>query len=209
MREAAAATDLAALAKAALYYEPAVDALVPPGRRGSAAYWCQSNRASPALRGLATLAECLAVVDGAVAAAAATITAGADLSRAVVEAVNLFPAASAYGRAHGKHHDFVRGKVYKWDLTGMMPAGRGTVEFRQPAGSLTADDAAGWITLAVAFVAGALVVGPGLGGGSGGSGNGSAGASVEELWELLATGAEMVGWDGLGAVEGLFARRSA
>lgn len=132
-----------------------------------------------------------------------------------MEAMNLFPASSAYGRAHGKHKDFVRGKVYKWDFSGMLlsPSSssssssgsgsvRGTVEFRQPSGSLVADDAAGWITLAAAFVAGAMVVGPSLGGDVG-----DRGASPEELWALLVSGGEMLGWDGLGAVEGLFARR--
>ncbi|KAK3339935.1 putative amidoligase enzyme-domain-containing protein [Lasiosphaeria hispida] len=196
------ASGLAALGKAALYYEPALDRLVPPARRGSSAYWCQSNRASPGLRGLASLGDCLAVLDAAEAAGTA---------RAVVEAVNLFPAASAYGRAHAKVRDFVRGKVYKWDFTGMLapPGGagggqtvRGTVEFRQPSGSLVADDAAAWVTLAVAFVAGAMAVGPSLGGGGVGQG-----ASMEELWALLASGAEMLGWESLGVVEGLFEQR--
>ncbi|KAK0704580.1 putative amidoligase enzyme-domain-containing protein [Lasiosphaeris hirsuta] len=196
------ASGLAALAKAALYYEPALDRLVPASRRGSAAYWCQSNRASPGLRGLASLGDCLAAVDAAEAAGAV---------RPVVEVVNLFPAASAYGRAHGKVRDFVRGKVYKWDFTGMLSASsggaggqtvRGTVEFRQPSGSLVADDAAAWVTLAVAFVAGAMAVGLSLGGGGI-----DHGASMEELWALLASGAEMLGWESLGAVEGLFEQR--
>ncbi|KAK0703909.1 putative amidoligase [Lasiosphaeria miniovina] len=191
------ATDLAALAKAALYYEPALDVLVPAGRRGTAAYWCQSNRANPALAGRG-LAECLAVVDAVSGDA-----------RAVVEAVNLFPAGSAYGRAHGKLKDFVRGKVYKWDFTGMLQGGgggaRGTVEFRQAPGSLVADDAAAWVTLAVAFVVGATAVGARLGGPEV---DVTGGAGPDELWALLAAGAEALGWESLGAVEGLFARRA-
>ncbi|KAK3944364.1 putative amidoligase enzyme-domain-containing protein [Diplogelasinospora grovesii] len=187
--------ELAALAKAVLYYEPALDQLVPPGRRSSTAYWCQSNRVNPSLCSLANLADCLAVIDAAAASS------GAGNVRPVVEAMNLFPAASAYGRAHGKKQDFVRGKVYKWDFTGMLPPhGRGTVEFRQAPGSLIADDATAWITLTAAFVMGAMAVGPQLSGVGGGGG-----ASLEDLWALLTGGAQALGWDGLGAVEGLFA----
>lgn len=189
------AAGLAALAKSALYYEPALDLLVPPARRDSSAYWCQSNRASPALRNY-SLNDCLALLDNTTS------------SRAVIEAVNLFPAASAYGRAHGKHKDFVRGKVYKWDFTGMLSSSsstsdktvKGTVEFRQPAGSVDAEEAVAWVTLAAAFVAGAMVVGPSLGE------VGEQGASAEELWALLTTGAEVLGWEGLGSVGELFAR---
>ncbi|KAK1751288.1 putative amidoligase enzyme-domain-containing protein [Echria macrotheca] len=191
-----AAAGLAALAKAALYYESALDLLVPDARRGSVAYWCQSNRASPRIAGY-SLAECLAQLDDASTGSA----------RDVVECVNMFPASSAYGRAHGKQKDFIRGKVYKWDLSGMVPGGsgsdknvKGTVEFRQPAGSVSADEASAWVTLAAAFVAGAMVVGPSLGG------VGEQGASAEELWALLTTGGEVLGWESLGGVEVLFAR---
>lgn len=259
------AQELAALAKAALYYEPALDLLVPANRRGSAAYWCQSNRANPTLRQVEAggLGSCLTLLDGIAAAGsgavpfqddyqygeedeaspgessssfsssstAATSSAGTGgeyeaqlqqtrMTRNIVAAMNLFPANSAYGRSHGKKKDFLRGKVYKWDFTGMLPsssssskdnvgAGRGTVEFRQPPGSLSAEDAAGWITLAVAFVVGAMAVGPRLGLGAGLGGGDEIqmqGASPEELWELLAGGAEVLGWESLGVVEGLFAR---
>jgi hypothetical protein len=185
-------TALVALAKCALYYEPALDLLVPTGRRGSTAYWCQSNRSSPALRPLTSLGDCLSLLDDAEATGSV---------RPVVEAVNLFPAASAYGRAHGKHKDFVRGKVYKWDFTGMLSGSRGTVEFRQPSGSVSGEEAAAWVTLAGAFVAGAMAVGTSLGGDVG-----EQGATAEELWALLVSGGEMLGWEGLGGVEGLFER---
>ncbi|KAK0624098.1 putative amidoligase [Immersiella caudata] len=183
---------LAALAKCALYYEPALDLLVPPGRRGSTAYWCQSNRSSPALHPLTSTLDCLSLLDDAEATGSV---------RPVVEAMNLFPAASAYGRAHGKHKDFIRGKVYKWDFTGMLAGSRGTVEFRQPSGSVSGEEAAAWVTLAAAFVAGAMAVGPSLGGDVG-----EHGATAEELWAILVSGGEMLGWEGLGGVEGLFER---
>jgi len=82
---------------------------------------------------------------------------------------------------------------------------KGTVEFRQPAGSVDAQEAVAWVTLATAFVAGAMVVGPSLGGGGDVR---EQGASPEELWALLTAGAEVLGWDmdGLGGVGELFAR---
>lgn len=107
--------------------------------------------------------------------------------------MNLFPASSAYGRAHGKKTDFVRGKVYKWDLTGVLLAGRGDVEFRQAPGSLGADEAVGWVMLGVGFVAGSV----------GGGWMGGEGGTREELWEVLCAGAGVLGWE-VGGVEGLF-----
>lgn len=229
-----AADELASLAKAALYFEPALDALVPPERAVGGAYWCQSNRASQALRGYPALSACSAVIDGGVynggsdpdsspaSDSSNGLVDGGQLAgtRAVVEAMNLFPAASAYGRAHGKKADFVRGKVFKWDFSGMLPAaahgsrpaksgqpsvpdsaGRGTVEFRQPPGSLTAGQVRAWVTLALALVNG--VVGVGF----------SAidlerGGSLDELWAVLAAGAAGMGWGDLGVLEELFAGRA-
>ena len=179
-----------------LYHEPALDHLVPANRRGSSAYWCQSNRANPALKLYGDLGTCFDRIDQALGSSMEK-----DKVLPIVEAMNLFPAASAYGKSHGKTKDFVRGKVYKWDFTGMVPGhGRGTIEFRQAPGSLTADDAAGWVTLVVAFVAGAVSVGPFLGEGH------PDGATPDELWALLAQGAEALGWESLGAAEDLFAR---
>ncbi len=185
--------ELAALAKATLYFEPALDALVPSGRRDSAAYWCQSNHANPSLKDYA-LTDCFAILDHS-----------SSSTRAVVESVNLCPASSAYGRAHGKKHDFIRGKVYKWDFTGMLSkaaggTGLGTIEFRQPPGSLSSADASGWVTLALAFVTavttdGFEIVDP------------ENGATIEELWALLTNGASTLGWDDAELLEDLFSRR--
>ncbi len=188
--------ELAVLAKAALYHETALDHLVPAVRRGSSAYWCQSNRSNPALKHLPDLDACFHRIDQAFDASR-----DKDKVLPLVEAMNLFPAASAYGKAHGKTKDFVRGKVYKWNFSGMVPGyGQGTVEFRQAPGSLVAEDAAGWITLLMAFVAGAISVGPY---GDEGSPDG---ATLDELWALLANGAQALGWESLGAVEELFSR---
>ncbi|TPX16825.1 uncharacterized protein E0L32_003387 [Thyridium curvatum] len=189
------ALELAAVAKAALYFEPAIDALAPRDRRASGTYWCQSSRASPSLRSYG-LADCLALLDHAAA--------DPGEARGVVHALNMFPAASTYGRAHGKKHDFVRGKVYKWDFSGMLPGGRGTVEFRQGGGSLDAAAASGWVALVLAFVAAATdgfgfqVLDPEEGG------------TGEELWGFVGRGMGVLGWgegDGeeLSWVGGLYA----
>lgn len=137
--------------------------------------------------------------------------------RALVETVNMFPAASAYGKAHGRKKDFVRGKVYKWDFSGMLPkkpssssssAGggpQGTVEFRQAPGSRSAEDAKGWISVVLTLVACVTTMAP-L---AGGSRLNKAGGSLEELWGVLGSGAEILGWDGVGAAANIFAKRTA
>lgn len=210
-------TELSALAKAALYFEPALDQLVPADRRASTAYWCQSNRDSVALRSL-SLQDCLVMVDAALDLPAAPMSSEPvdhELTRALVGSMNLFPATSTYGKAHGKKHDFVRGKVYKWDFSRMLPRSshskgssvslsQGTVEFRQPPGSRSAEDAKGWITLVLALVAGATKTtswAP-L------SATGVEGATIAELWTLVVTGASILGWDGVGDAAGIFSKRT-
>ncbi|KAL1861362.1 hypothetical protein Daus18300_008893 [Diaporthe australafricana] len=214
--------ELSALAKAALYFEPALDQLVPVDRRASAAYWCQSNRASVGLGSL-SLQECMAIVDAAVDLPVAPLGSGDSVesgrTRAVVGSMNLFPATSTYGRAHGKKHDFIRGKVYKWDFSRMLPRpsaskgsnnnntinlSQGTVEFRQPPGSRSAEDAKGWITLVLALVAGATRTTSWAPLGA----TGVEGAKIGELWALIVTGASVLGWDGVGDASAIFSKRT-
>ena len=117
---------LTAVAKAALYFEPALDALMPASRSGAVAnYWCQSNRNSVKLKDLpGGLEGCFALLD----AWGAGVGGGAE---PVVHAMCLFPASSPYGRSHGYKTDFVHG-VYKWDFSGLLPdTGSGTLEYRQ------------------------------------------------------------------------------
>lgn len=168
---------LAAVAKAVLYFEPALDALLPASRssngngissssssssgssgrkNGSSTtgdpYWCQSNRASVAMRTLPGLADCFALLDrccytnqqhhdnnsyyghyyGDESNNGTAIGGGGRGGvEQVVRAMCLFPATSAYGRSHGFKSDFVHG-VYKWDFSGLLPdTGAGTLEFRQ------------------------------------------------------------------------------
>lgn len=211
------ASDLAALGKAALHYESALDALVPEHRLGrtNKAYWARSNRLAPLFAGL-SLSECLARIGDAAAAAATGGLAPPTTEvsyHPVVQAMNLFPCNSVRGSSHRKQEDFLRGKGYKWDFTGMLSAheydpkeggGRGTVEFRQPPGSMTAMEAETWTKLAVAFVVGVLEVGPMLLPGKGRFSED--GASLDDLWVLLVRGGKAVGWEDLGLLEGLLGR---
>ncbi len=201
--------DLAALAKAALYFETALEALMTPFRQSTAAsptYWSQSLRShtNPSLHGL-SLSDCLAKVDAA---------AEEGTMRSLVEVVNLHSKTTRYAIAKGKTDDFIRGKTYKWDFTGLLSTTSGeregvldcgiedTVEFRQPPGSMNAEEAVGWAVLGVAFVAG--VVGAGEWRENAGGEVREEGGSLRELWDLLEKGAGEVGWDDLKAVEELF-----
>ncbi|KAJ5006368.1 hypothetical protein K4K57_011222 [Colletotrichum sp. SAR 10_99] len=124
---------LAALSKAILTYEACFDALVPADRES--AYWCQSNRWNPIMAHCQTMEDCWDILD----------TASQRGTSAVVEAMCIFPASSAYGRAHGRKKDFVHGKVYKWNFARILGNENGrTIEFRQPSGSTCAEDAIGW-----------------------------------------------------------------
>jgi hypothetical protein len=175
---------LASIAKAVLLYEPALDALLPAERKSS--YWCQSNRSNPVLKGLSTTAECFEYLDWCRSA------------DEVVRTMCLYPAKSAYGRAHGYNADFVHG-VYKWDFSGLLDAGStGTIEFRQCPGSRTADEVRTWVELAVSFVAGAIehsetgLLDP------------EAKATMDGLWWVLVSGAQGSGIGDLEGVEKLF-----
>ncbi|KAI8182202.1 hypothetical protein K4K48_009854 [Colletotrichum sp. SAR 10_66] len=141
---------LAALSKAILTYEACFDALVPADRES--AYWCQSNRWNPIMARCQTMEDCWDILD----------TASQRGTSAVVEAMCIFPASSAYGRAHGRKKDFVHGKVYKWNFARLLGNENGrTIEFRQPSGSTCAEDAIGWVLLTLTFVAGATAGGGG------------------------------------------------
>lgn len=200
------AAELALLAKAVLYFEPALDSLAPPTRRDSTTYWCQSNRASQAFRDVTNLNGCFKIVDQAVVD---NIDNEVAAMAGVVRAINLVPASCAYGRAHGKKRDFVRGKAFKWDFSNMLPkstgcgSGLGTIEFRQPPGSITADEVCTWVTLALAFVAGVTAVG------NFAVHDTDAGATPVELWNVLHSGAAFMGWEGLGTLENVLGASSS
>ncbi|KAI8625623.1 putative amidoligase enzyme-domain-containing protein [Xylariaceae sp. FL1651] len=192
---------LSSIAKAVLYFEPALDSLLPPDRATS--YWCQSNRTNPVLKPL-SLAQCFEYLD-----ACAYPPQGAG-THDVVRAMCLFPARSAYGRAHGFTEDFVHG-VYKWDFSGLIlphegGQGKGTLEFRQAPGSRSAEDVRTWVELAVAFAAGAVdVSADGYVTDTGGVGlDPNKRVRMEDLWWILSVGAQSSGIGDLRGVEKLF-----
>jgi hypothetical protein len=83
----------------------------------------------------------------------------------LVETMNLVSKTSPRDIALCMDHDFVHGKLFKWNMVGVMPSGAGidgcgraTVEFRRPPGSLSAEEAMGCVGVALAFVAGAVEV---------------------------------------------------
>ncbi|GKT54345.1 hypothetical protein ColTof4_06489 [Colletotrichum tofieldiae] len=171
-------SQLACLGKAILAYESCFDALVPKDR--ASAYWCQSNRRNPVLSRCQTLQDCLDLLDAASQRG----------TTAVVEAMCLFPASSAYGRAHGRKMDFVHGKVYKWNFARLLGHDNSrTIEFRQPSGSTCMEDAVGWVLLTLTFVAGAT------GGGNCIGPLESGGDDRLEFWHLLCHGAGVLGLD--------------
>ncbi|CAK7214315.1 hypothetical protein SBRCBS47491_002098 [Sporothrix bragantina] len=134
------------LAEAVLYYEAALDALMPAHRQtataaGTASYWCQSNRASHLFAGIETAPPQIDNIEDYVLFCRAEHKAGRavplsnadheipldtclDIVRAchdmsafsMDQAMNWMAAGSLYGRTRRMATDFVRGKVYKWNF---------------------------------------------------------------------------------------------
>jgi hypothetical protein len=211
-------TELAGVAKATLYFEQALNQLMPPARRDPESYWAKSNRSrnNPSLAGL-SLAECLAKIDTA-ATAIQGQGPGSTSLRPIVEVMNLYSKNTNFARARGRRADFIRGKTYRWNLAGLLAAagewapgedmdcggGLGTIEFRQPPGSLTAEEAMSWAALAVTFVAAAVTYGPELQGGDDTVMYWEEGGSLEQLWEFVKAGSLVLGWDDVESLRVLF-----
>ncbi|KAL1895615.1 hypothetical protein Sste5346_005084 [Sporothrix stenoceras] len=134
------------LAEAILYYEHAIDALMPDARvgdgsSGAGSYWCASNRMSHMFSGGAVVANNVHdyIADMAAAQhaqqpvpaaaptpfnASASLDTCLDIVRACYnsglfsmdDAMNLFTAKSVIGMTRGKKADFVHGKVFKWNF---------------------------------------------------------------------------------------------
>lgn len=197
------ASQLCALAKSTLLFESALDSLVAPSRRGSSSYWTQSSRsASPALRGH-NMAQCFDILDACLDTKSSDVGGDDEAMHAIVRTMNLYPHHSATGRAQGRTSDFVHGGVFKWNLAGLLSdgSGTGTVEFRQPPGSMSAAEARAWVVLAVGFVAGAV----GLH--EDGTDVAARDGGVEQLWRLVGRGVRASGV--AGDVESLFAGQGA
>lgn len=195
------ASQLCALSKSALLFESALDSLFLASQRGTSSYWTQSNRsASAALQGH-DLAQCFDLLDNCLNTATSWDD-GDEAKHSIARTMNLYPQDSATGRAHGHEADFVHGGVFKWNLAGLLPegSGTGTVEFRQPPGSMSAAEARAWVVLAVGFVAGAV----GLD--EGGTNVAALDGSPEQLWCLVWHGVQASGVAGdMSDVECLFA----
>ncbi|ERS97421.1 uncharacterized protein SPSK_03484 [Sporothrix schenckii 1099-18] len=201
------------LAEAALYYEHAIDALMPVWRAGGS-HWCASNRDSHMFNGSEAaqrtkhpaLAKALAAHH-----TAASLDTYLDIVRACYdsriftmdEAMNLRPAKAVRGKAQGKTADLVHGKVFKWNFGSLYKTSGtskaihrdGTVEFRQAPGSTRAEDAGAWVALALTFFAGVLSSDGSLPAGT------VNGASVAELEALVQRGSQTLGWGNLGGLE--------
>jgi hypothetical protein len=205
------APELANLAKATLYFESALDSLMPATRSNNdQSYWCQSNRNStnPSFAGL-SLKACLDKIDAAATSISTTAAGAGHPLRPIVEVMNLCSHETKLARVWGKTAPFVRGKTHKWDFTGLLAPAESvtsdrdlgvtdTVEFRQPPGSRTAGEAEAWVKLTVAFVVGAVDGGLLF--------RREEGGTVQELRELVGRGMELLGWKGSEVLEGLFAQ---
>lgn len=128
---------LAALARATLYFESALDALMPPHRTGTLPkrnHWAQPNRspANPALANL-SLAASLAKLDETVSDATTKTT--DERVSAVVEVMNSRCRSHSAPPSNGQQLEgngdlssasiavIIRGKTYKWDFSGLLPTG--------------------------------------------------------------------------------------
>ncbi|KAH6660836.1 putative amidoligase enzyme-domain-containing protein [Truncatella angustata] len=169
---------LNAIAKSILYFEPAMDLLLPSTRASS--YWCQSNRINPVMKSL-SLPQCFEHLD--------YCSDVHDVARAMCS----FSAQSAYGRANGYTEDFVHG-VYKWDFSGMVDpssclstnlAPNGTLEYRQCPGSSSSEEARTWIMLALSFTAGSMD--------SAGLLDPETPVRMEDLWWTVSSGLQTLG----------------
>ncbi|KXX73916.1 hypothetical protein MMYC01_209980 [Madurella mycetomatis] len=123
-----------ALAKSALYFEPCLDALVPPYRRRSV--WAKSNRNNRYFGGL-SMSQCFDYID-------AQLTLEGLAAR-----MNWCDAASPTGAAlRVRDSEDFQHDAYRWSFVNLNEgAGFGTIEFRQPPGSTSAAEVITWVML--------------------------------------------------------------
>ncbi|GAB1310641.1 Amidoligase enzyme [Madurella fahalii] len=123
-----------ALAKSALYFEPCLDALVPPYRRRSV--WAKSNRNNRYF-GALSMAQCFDRIDAQ------------QSFEGLAARMNWCDAASPTGRAlRARPGEDFQHDAYRWGFANLNEgAGLGTVEFRQPPGSTSAAEVITWVML--------------------------------------------------------------
>lgn len=138
--------ELRNVAKAVVYFERAIDALMPPARRTN--IWCQSNRYNCTLRDY-TMVEIFQRID-------ATQTA-----QDVAGLMCAFSKHSTLGKSKGADKDFVH-NTFRWNFESLVLGSKGTIEFRQPPGSCKAVDSRSWIEFACSFLQAAVLWGDSL-----------------------------------------------
>ncbi|KAF2998837.1 hypothetical protein E8E13_002724 [Curvularia kusanoi] len=100
-----------------------------------------------------------------------------------------YPMYSELGQAYGKTHDFpwnlfrwsFKGLTHDYDLPRTTGESQGTIEFRQPPGSVDAASTKLWVNSAVSFIQGALMSGHTL--------DGTKTATLDDLRKFLINGA--------------------
>ncbi|KAF2745039.1 hypothetical protein M011DRAFT_460517 [Sporormia fimetaria CBS 119925] len=138
-------SDVQKIAKAVLYFERAVDAVMP-ARRWLNPY-CQSNRHNDAAAALPQklpgekLAAYIENINGA---------------GTIVQVVNMINAVGPPPTGGA----WTRSKVFRWNFCPLIEGGPSTIEFRQPPGSDNETHTRLWINFAVAFVQMALFCEP-------------------------------------------------
>ncbi|KAF9644758.1 hypothetical protein BDM02DRAFT_3121338 [Thelephora ganbajun] len=121
------------VARAALYFEPAINALVPPLRRNNE--FCKNFLASNKHFTGKTVEQAIAMVDGV-----------DDSRKAIIELMNPPDRLTEPDR------------YYTWNFTNLVAGGFMTIEFRQGEGVITPAGALAWAEFVVTFVGAAVAV---------------------------------------------------
>ncbi|KAF9643628.1 hypothetical protein BDM02DRAFT_3191383 [Thelephora ganbajun] len=123
-----------AVARAALYFEPAINALVPPHRRNN--FYSRNFFASNKYFKDKTPEQAIALVDGL-----------DESHKAIIELMN-------------PHDSVIPGpdRYYTWNFTNLKVGGFMTIEFRQGEGVITPAGALAWAEFVVTFVGAAVAV---------------------------------------------------
>ncbi|KAK4672699.1 hypothetical protein QC763_105380 [Podospora pseudopauciseta] len=141
---------LECLAKSALYFESCLDELVPPYRRKSV--WAKSNRYNAYFGSAKSMRQCFDKFDK-----------GGKLDiNGLAMRMNWCSANSATGLSLSEDGQDFMTDTYRWSFNGLVAQGGdgcGTVAFKQPPGSTSAEDAVGWVMLVGCFARLACVLG--------------------------------------------------
>ncbi|KAF2749892.1 hypothetical protein M011DRAFT_456630 [Sporormia fimetaria CBS 119925] len=129
-------SQIQSIAKSVLYYERAIDSIMPFERRTNA--WARSNR-----HNVLFLKEDMATLFH-------WIDSCTSLSQ-VAFYMCAFDKDSDYGRMDKATEHFPH-FVFRWNFTPLVEGTTGTIEFRQPPGSFKASDTKTWVNFGAAFI---------------------------------------------------------